>query len=228
MRLYISALVVALLSCDGFTEASAAVVANGDFEARNFAGWTVIAGTDPAHPPIVIGYSDQGSSTYGERIPVPVNGLTSGAYFSSDAAAQSLSQSVSLKGNAAYTLGFEIYAPQNGRSNPFGGLLFASLNGAPISGKFSSYNLTTGWLNYSTTFITQEAPSYNFSLNFQGLGGGEGTAADFVVDNLSIKPSVSVVSAVPEPSTWMMMILGFAGIGFMAYRRTSKMTITAA
>jgi hypothetical protein len=26
------------------------------------------------------------------------------------------------------------------------------------------------------------------------------------------------VSAVPEPSTWAMMILGFFGIGFMAYR----------
>nr|WP_283807286.1 PEPxxWA-CTERM sorting domain-containing protein [Bradyrhizobium lablabi] len=23
----------------------------------------------------------------------------------------------------------------------------------------------------------------------------------------------------PEPSTWAMMILGFAGVGFMAYRR---------
>lgn len=30
------------------------------------------------------------------------------------------------------------------------------------------------------------------------------------------------VSAVPEPSTWAMMILGFAGVGFMAYRRKSK------
>ncbi|MDO9061997.1 MAG: PEPxxWA-CTERM sorting domain-containing protein [Bradyrhizobium sp.] len=27
------------------------------------------------------------------------------------------------------------------------------------------------------------------------------------------------VAAVPEPSTWAMMILGFAGVGFMAYRR---------
>jgi hypothetical protein len=27
------------------------------------------------------------------------------------------------------------------------------------------------------------------------------------------------VGAVPEPSTWAMLILGFAGIGFMAYRR---------
>jgi hypothetical protein len=25
--------------------------------------------------------------------------------------------------------------------------------------------------------------------------------------------------AVPETSTWAMMILGFAGVGFMAYRR---------
>ena len=29
-------------------------------------------------------------------------------------------------------------------------------------------------------------------------------------------------SAVPEPSTWAMMILGFAGVGFMAYRRSRK------
>jgi len=27
------------------------------------------------------------------------------------------------------------------------------------------------------------------------------------------------VTAVPEPSTWAMMLLGFAGVGFMAYRR---------
>lgn len=30
------------------------------------------------------------------------------------------------------------------------------------------------------------------------------------------------VSAVPEPSTWAMMILGFIGVGFMAYRRKDK------
>jgi hypothetical protein len=31
--------------------------------------------------------------------------------------------------------------------------------------------------------------------------------------------SLTGVDAVPEPSTWAMMILGFAGVGFMAYRR---------
>jgi hypothetical protein len=29
---------------------------------------------------------------------------------------------------------------------------------------------------------------------------------------------------VPEPSTWAMMILGFMGVGFMAYRRKGGST----
>jgi len=40
--------------------------------------------------------------------------------------------------------------------------------------------------------------------------------------------SSSNVGAVPEPSTWAMMILGFAGIGFMAYRRKNKLALMAA
>ena len=34
--------------------------------------------------------------------------------------------------------------------------------------------------------------------------------------------TATVSPAVPEPSTWAMMVLGFAGVGFMAYRRKSK------
>jgi hypothetical protein len=34
--------------------------------------------------------------------------------------------------------------------------------------------------------------------------------------------AVTGVSAVPEPSTWAMMILGFMGVGFMAYRRRGQ------
>lgn len=30
---------------------------------------------------------------------------------------------------------------------------------------------------------------------------------------------ITSVAAVPEPGTWAMMIMGFAGVGFMAYRR---------
>ena len=38
----------------------------------------------------------------------------------------------------------------------------------------------------------------------------------------------TLTPAVPEPSTWAMLILGFAGIGFVAYRRKSKPTLMAA
>jgi hypothetical protein len=42
-------------------------------------------------------------------------------------------------------------------------------------------------------------------------------------------PSIpGVASAVPEPSTWAMLLLGFAGIGFMAYRRKLKPALMAA
>jgi hypothetical protein len=35
-------------------------------------------------------------------------------------------------------------------------------------------------------------------------------------------PGARLTDPIPEPSTWAMMILGFFGIGFMAYRRKSK------
>jgi hypothetical protein len=53
----------------------------------------------------------------------------------------------------------------------------------------------------------------------------EGTANDGYADNLSF---VANVSAVPESSTWAMMILGFAGVGFAAYRRKNKTALNAA
>jgi PEP-CTERM motif len=35
---------------------------------------------------------------------------------------------------------------------------------------------------------------------------------------------VKLASAVPEPATWAMMVLGFFGVGFMAYRRRNQKT----
>ena len=35
------------------------------------------------------------------------------------------------------------------------------------------------------------------------------------------------IAAIPEPSTWAMMILGFVGLGFTAYRRKSKPALMA-
>jgi hypothetical protein len=55
--------------------------------------------------------------------------------------------------------------------------------------------------NNATDFITQ--------LTFTGTGSFTGTMTP-------------ITTAVPEPSKWAMMILGFAGLGFMAYGRNAK------
>ena len=56
------------------------------------------------------------------------------------------------------------------------------------------------------TFTIDPAVANQYSLDFsEGIGNS--------------------VSAVPEPSTWTMMILGFCGAGFMSYRRkNAKLT----
>ena len=48
---------------------------------------------------------------------------------------------------------------------------------------------------------------------YLNISGNAGLTAGYGGDLAVVAPSV------PEPSTWAMMILGFAGIGFMAYRR---------
>jgi hypothetical protein len=42
-----------------------------------------------------------------------------------------------------------------------------------------------------------------------------------------IRGFFALTATVPEPSTWAMMMLGFAGLGFMTYRRKSKPALMA-
>jgi hypothetical protein len=50
------------------------------------------------------------------------------------------------------------------------------------------------------------------------------TAQDGFIDYTSFV----AVASVPETTTWAMMLLGFAGLGFMAYRRKTKPALIAA
>jgi hypothetical protein len=45
---------------------------------------------------------------------------------------------------------------------------------------------------------------------------------------VNLETEIFAVRGVPEPATWVMMILGFAGVGFMAYRRKLKPALMAA
>jgi hypothetical protein len=66
---------------------------------------------------------------------------------------------------------------------------------------------------FSQTFATTPGEEYDYEfMFFNDLSGRHNT-----------KPSgllvTTTASAVPEPSTWAMIILGFCGLGFMVYRR---------
>jgi hypothetical protein len=41
-------------------------------------------------------------------------------------------------------------------------------------------------------------------------------------NNTGASQQMLIASPVPEASTWAMMVLGFAGVGFMAYRRRNQ------
>jgi PEP-CTERM motif len=59
--------------------------------------------------------------------------------------------------------------------------------------------------------------SFSGPINFFTLTSGNNS---FEVD--------SFTAAIPEPSTWAMLILGFMGVGFMAYRRKGRSTFRLA
>jgi hypothetical protein len=76
-------------------------------------------------------------------------------------------------------------------------------------------NESSTWERFAFNFITDGAS------NTISLGASDSSATYIGLDDVSVR-------AIPEPSTWAMMILGFAGVGFMAYRRKAKSALMAA
>ena len=99
---------------------------------------------------------------------------------------------------------------------------------------------------YDHTFDLTLASTYNVAfLNSVPIGGNVDAAEAALLNALNdgtayinihtnefpsgeIRGFFALTATVPEPSTWAMLILGFAGIGFMAYRRKSKPALMAA
>lgn len=117
-----------------------------------------------------------------------------------------------------------------------GSLTFTGSGGASYV-----YDLTEGdnIRDHATTFYNDSAPNIFATKDF---GGGDHLDVQKIVlpsifasqiltnvtfnalDNGNGDPflaaiTTSTVSAVPEPSTWAMLLLGFAGLGFAGYRR---------
>jgi PEP-CTERM motif len=94
-----------------------------------------------------------------------------------------------------------------------------TFNFASGSGSFTLPNYLIS-SNNTLNFIgfTSSSPFTTITINDPTSG--------LAIDNFT--SATGLQSAVPEPSTWAMLLLGFAGVGFMAYRRKSKPALMAA
>ncbi|MCK1638947.1 PEP-CTERM sorting domain-containing protein [Bradyrhizobium sp. 157] len=107
--------------------------------------------------------------------------------------------------------------------------------GGPIVG--SSYSIVGNHYSYRgrdnlvmDVVVTNPANVPNDGRNsyFQADYSGSTTTRSLdigfglVADNVGLVTTFSGVAAVPEPSAWAMMVLGFTGVGFLAYRRRNR------
>jgi hypothetical protein len=121
---------------------------------------------------------------------------------------------------AGFTTGFSF-----NYSAPFEGGLVTVWSGLNGTGTLlSSLNLPSTPNGGSTPGCGGHnfCPDLPFGVTFAGTAESvnfSGTANEIVYDDITLGSSTPITGAIPEPSTWAMMILGFFGVGFMAYRR---------
>jgi hypothetical protein len=152
--------------------------------------------------------------------------------FSGGAAQQTafLASTLSVKGDAQ-TAFFNISGLISGTITP------GTLQPPPAapSGSFISHDdgatfIIGGVTQFSNAPETNDAvdvvPGGTFSGASFNLYYVEGNGAPAILDvHLA---GANLTTDVPEPSTWAMMILGFFGVGFLAYRRKSKVELRLA
>jgi hypothetical protein len=80
-------------------------------------------------------------------------------------------------------------------------------NSTPLA----SMSFTNNGVGVQTTSLDSGAGPYSVTEEYIITATGNGGNANS-----------TIVVSVPEPSTWAMMILGFIGVGFLAYRRNNR------
>jgi hypothetical protein len=125
-----------------------------------------------------------------------------------------------------YDSGKETWTVVDGsiKEAPFGNYLYAVDDNNTVNGPFTtlSFNLTDKLHDLTLeSFLSTHYNTGNVDVFFGTdikLKLANGSTITGNVGALAADP----VTAVPEPGTWAMMILGFAGVGFMAYRRRDQ------
>jgi hypothetical protein len=192
------------------------LIVNGGFEASssNFTtppGWTNIG-----HEDGVLQYATQG-------LPTPLPAYQGLNFYSLDGAGDQgvfkpgdgITQSVATVVGAAYQLTFGL-SGENGE----GGITTLAVTVGSQTTDFTITSDASGFFHMplALTTINYVATSADTAISFIETASNDGGNNDALIDGVSFQ-GPSVASAVPETSTWAMMILGFCGLGFMAYRR---------
>jgi hypothetical protein len=107
--------------------------------------------------------------------------------------------------------------------------------GTNATGQITSWSISEGYFASYPAFLG-ENPN-DFSASYTVTTTNTGDSVQLVADNDGgLAPGsfltgtgsfAAAVAPVPEPSTWAMMIIGFLGLGFMAYRRRSQTAFNA-
>ena len=96
-----------------------------------------------------------------------------------------------------------------------------SLPGTPLNGYTLSLALNPADTSSGVTTITPDGPLFKIDSSFDVFV--DASLEDPMGNVIASRdlPEITLV-AVPEPSTWAMMLLGFAGLGFAGYRQTRR------
>jgi hypothetical protein len=73
---------------------------------------------------------------------------------------------------------------------------------------------------FSGTVSLLAGETLTFAVNNDGNFGADSTGLMATITSTSSELRATMASSIPEPSTWAMMLLGFAGLSFAARRRT--------
>lgn len=129
---------------------------------------------------------------------------------------------LSVNGNSLLSLSYDLGG---------GGLnvIFANPNGATIAGGTAGF-FNGGQLQIALPLaLLSGANNFVFSYTTPGPanGGGQGIGDEaFGVSNVSLTAEIG--NAVPEPASWMMMIVGFGAAGSAMRYRRRRTTVTYA
>jgi Protein of unknown function (DUF642) len=212
---------MAVLAALAGSEAKANLITNGSFDASPpFKGGKVVFGDAISGWSIAPGYGVLwiSSGFFGGLKPSPGNGsnyLIDLTGMSDTTPFEAVSQTIMTTPGATYQLTFDL-----GSAIQWGIQDGVTVSAGATSQTFTSTNDGTSINNWDSEVFDFTASSASTLITLAGASGNQYIG----VNNVSVVETG--VPGTPETSTWAMMMLGFAGLGFAGWR-SSRETVAA-